>query len=108
MTKITSRRAALRTLVDRGVTRNTRPVRNELAHEELRGLAAGAGVAEESVRYAADVFGNGQAGSDVIPNDVDLDGRVLVLTGANMGGKSTVMRLAASLTVLAQVFLLSF
>lgn len=51
--------------------------------------------------------GNGVlASSEYIPNDTILGGKtapVLLLTGANMGGKSTLMRQVANLTVLAQI-----
>lgn len=48
-------------------------------------------------RVAADAF---------VPNDIDLDGRarqLVVLTGPNMGGKSTYLRQAALIPVLAQI-----
>ncbi len=38
-----------------------------------------------------------------IPNDFELDGQMAILTGANMGGKSTLMRQTALLAILAQV-----
>jgi DNA mismatch repair protein MSH6 len=41
--------------------------------------------------------------NDFIPNDVSLCQKVFILTGANMGGKSTVMRQTALLVVLAQI-----
>ena len=40
---------------------------------------------------------------DFIPNDVVLSQKVFILTGANMGGKSTVMRQTALLVILAQM-----
>ncbi len=43
------------------------------------------------------------ATADFIPNDVTLKPKVFILTGANMGGKSTVMRQTALLAVLAQL-----
>jgi DNA mismatch repair protein MutS len=47
-------------------------------------------------RFTADAF---------VPNDIDLDGRsrqLVVLTGPNMGGKSTYLRMAALIPLLAQ------
>jgi DNA mismatch repair protein MSH6 len=41
--------------------------------------------------------------SNYIPNDLLLDSRTILLSGANMGGKSTLMRQTALLVVLAQV-----
>ena len=43
--------------------------------------------------------------SDYVPNDLVLDesGRILVITGPNMAGKSTVLRMAALMAVLAQM-----
>merc|ERR1719411_1851948 len=38
-----------------------------------------------------------------IPNDFELDESLAILTGANMGGKSTLMRETALLTILAQI-----
>ena len=38
-----------------------------------------------------------------IPNDFELDETLAILTGANMGGKSTLMRQTALLTILAQL-----
>ena len=42
------------------------------------------------------------APSDVIPNDIRLNKRVMLLTGPNMGGKSTLLRTACLQVVLAQ------
>jgi DNA mismatch repair protein MutS len=44
-------------------------------------------------------------GAAYIPNDLDLDGerRLLIITGPNMAGKSTVLRQAALLVILAQM-----
>ena len=46
-----------------------------------------------------------QGRSDYIPNDLTLDdgGRVLIITGPNMAGKSTVLRQAALICILAQM-----
>lgn len=46
-----------------------------------------------------------QGRSDYIPNDLTLDenGRVLIITGPNMAGKSTVLRQAALICILAQI-----
>lgn len=41
--------------------------------------------------------------SNYTPNDLELDDRLLLLSGANMGGKSTLMRQTALLVVLAQI-----
>ena len=38
-----------------------------------------------------------------IPTDFHLDEKLAILTGANMGGKSTLMRETALLTILAQI-----
>ncbi len=45
------------------------------------------------------------AGSEFIPNDVEIktDAPCLVVTGPNMGGKSTLMRQTALLVILAQL-----
>lgn len=40
--------------------------------------------------------------TDVIPNDIDLDKRVMLLTGPNMGGKSTLLRTTCLMVILAQ------
>jgi DNA mismatch repair protein MutS len=48
-------------------------------------------------RYAADAF---------VPNDIDLNGttrQLVILTGPNMGGKSTYLRQAALIPLLAQI-----
>ncbi|KII87843.1 hypothetical protein PLICRDRAFT_176607 [Plicaturopsis crispa FD-325 SS-3] len=48
-------------------------------------------------------------GSDFIPNDVKLGGdkgRIALLTGPNMGGKSTVMRMTAAGVIMAQLGML--
>eukprot|EP00210_Caulerpa_lentillifera_P006645 g6348.t1 len=42
-------------------------------------------------------------GTSVIPNNITLDGGLLVLTGANMGGKSTLLRQVCLATILAQM-----
>jgi len=45
-------------------------------------------------------------GVDYIPNDCELGGKnspLMLLTGANMGGKSTYMRQIAALVVMAQI-----
>ncbi|TVQ99920.1 MAG: DNA mismatch repair protein MutS [Desulfovibrionales bacterium] len=46
-----------------------------------------------------------QGSTDYIPNDVQLDDqrRVLIITGPNMGGKSTVLRQTALICILAQI-----
>lgn len=41
--------------------------------------------------------------SDYIPNDLLLDNRTILLSGANMGGKSTLMRQTATMVILAQI-----
>ena len=40
--------------------------------------------------------------ADLIPNDIILDKKVMLLTGPNMGGKSTLLRTACLQVVLAQ------
>lgn len=40
---------------------------------------------------------------DFVANDVELDDKLLLLSGANMGGKSTLMRQTALLVILAQI-----
>ena len=48
----------------------------------------------------------GSSGSEIVRNDVSLDvekGKVMVLTGPNMGGKSTLMRSIADACILAQI-----
>ena len=46
-----------------------------------------------------------QGAADFIPNDIDLgdSGRLLIITGPNMAGKSTVLRQTALIAVLAQM-----
>jgi DNA mismatch repair protein MSH6 len=39
---------------------------------------------------------------DVIANDVELNSKVMLLTGPNMGGKSTLLRTACLMVILAQ------
>ena len=49
-----------------------------------------------------DVVSSGQ----MVPNDIDLSGdgcRVQLITGPNMGGKSTAIRQAALIAIMAQV-----
>jgi len=41
--------------------------------------------------------------ANFIPNDLKIDERLILLTGANMGGKSTLMRQTALLVILAQI-----
>lgn len=43
-----------------------------------------------------------QAG-DVIANDINLDSKIMLLTGPNMGGKSTLLRTACLMVILAQM-----
>ena len=46
------------------------------------------------------------SGGQMVPNDVELAGdgcRVQLITGPNMGGKSTVIRQAALIAIMAQV-----
>jgi DNA mismatch repair protein MutS len=47
----------------------------------------------------------GRGAADYIPNDValDEDRRILIITGPNMGGKSTVLRQTAIICILAQI-----
>lgn len=54
---------------------------------------------------AAMLAKSGQGASNFIPNTVRLSGhdRFLLITGPNMGGKSTVMRQTALITLLAQI-----
>lgn len=44
-----------------------------------------------------------KANPNYIPNDLRLDDKLLLLSGANMGGKSTLMRQTALLVILAQI-----
>ena len=39
---------------------------------------------------------------DVIANDIDLDRKIMLLTGPNMGGKSTLLRTTCIMVMLAQ------
>lgn len=41
--------------------------------------------------------------SDIIANDINLDSKVMLLTGPNMGGKSTLLRTTCLLVILAQM-----
>lgn len=41
--------------------------------------------------------------SDIIANDINLDSKVMLLTGPNMGGKSTLLRTACLMVILAQM-----
>lgn len=43
------------------------------------------------------------ASNDLIPNNIVLDPKVMLLTGPNMGGKSTYLRTTCLLAILAQV-----
>ena len=38
-----------------------------------------------------------------IPNDLSLGDKICIVTGANMGGKSTIMRQTGLLSILAQI-----
>lgn len=40
---------------------------------------------------------------DVIANDINLDSKVMLLTGPNMGGKSTLLRTTCLMVILAQM-----
>jgi DNA mismatch repair protein MSH6 len=40
---------------------------------------------------------------DIIPNDINLDSKVMLLTGPNMGGKSTLLRTACLMVILGQM-----
>lgn len=40
--------------------------------------------------------------ADVIANSIDLDSKIMLLTGPNMGGKSTLLRTACLMVILAQ------
>lgn len=42
-------------------------------------------------------------GDSFIPNDVSLNDKISIITGANMGGKSTIMRQCGLLAILAQL-----
>ena len=52
------------------------------------------------------------SGDDFVPNDLTLGGedkeRVLLLSGPNMGGKSTLLRQTCLISILAQVRILKF
>lgn len=41
--------------------------------------------------------------NEVIPNDIELNGETLILTGPNMGGKTTLMRSVALIGILAHI-----
>ncbi len=40
---------------------------------------------------------------DFVPNDIDFRDPIMILTGPNMGGKSTILRTASLLAVMAQM-----
>jgi DNA mismatch repair protein MSH6 len=40
---------------------------------------------------------------DIIANDINLDSKVMLLTGPNMGGKSTLLRTTCLMVILAQM-----
>lgn len=40
--------------------------------------------------------------TDVIANDINLDKKIMLLTGPNMGGKSTLLRTTCLMVILAQ------
>lgn len=40
---------------------------------------------------------------NMIPNDIDLNSKVMLLTGPNMGGKSTLLRTTCLSVIMAQV-----
>ena len=44
-----------------------------------------------------------KSNANYIPNDLRLDDKLILLSGANMGGKSTIMRQTAMMVVLAQI-----
>ncbi len=65
-------------------------------------LAAGSGVAIEEGRHPVL---EGTLGESFVPNDLELDpqsSQIVLLTGPNMGGKSTYLRQAALLVLMAQ------
>jgi|JI9StandDraft_1071089.scaffolds.fasta_scaffold1400307_1 DNA mismatch repair ATPase MutS len=39
---------------------------------------------------------------DVIPNDISLNAKIMLLTGPNMGGKSTLLRTTCLMVIMAQ------
>src|SRR5207245_605618 len=104
------RQGLARTLRGRGArahaTLDARPSRAEVAHRRGYVRPAIARAPTRDIRAGRHPVVEAVAGGGFVPNDARLDPEVeqlLVITGPNMGGKSTYLRQVALITLLAQM-----